>query len=104
MVTSEDLSSASGQHEITKLHHTLLVLAHKQNHLQRRLNEYQGQQIEITDWEYWNFDACHTLLQKSELIDGIPFSESSGMMKGVSIGGGKGKEKESIVNAPLSCL
>jgi hypothetical protein len=101
LVTLEDLSSTSGQREIMKLHHTLLVLAHKQNHLQRQLNEFQGQQIKITDWEYWNFDACQALLQKSELIDGIPFSESSGMMKGVSIGGGKGKEKESIVDAPF---
>ena len=101
LVTSEDLSSASGQREITKLHHTLLVLAHKQNHLQRGLNEFQSQQIEITDWEYWNFDACQVLLQKLELIDGILFSESLGMMKGVSIEGGKGKEKESIVDAPF---
>jgi len=100
VATSEELYSMTGQREITKLRHTLLVLSHKQNHLQRQLNEFRGQQIEIADREYWNFDACQALLQMSEVVGGIPFTKSSGMMKKeVSVRGGKGKEKESVVDA-----
>lgn len=103
LATSEDLASASGQREITKLRHSLLVLSHQQNHLQRKLYEFRGQQIEIADRAYWNFDACQALLKRSEVIGGIPFTESSGMIKkAVFVGGGKGKEKQSIEDAQFN--
>jgi hypothetical protein len=101
--TSEQLSSASGQREVTKLRQTLLVLSHKQNHLQRKLNAFRGQQIEIADREFWNFDASQALLQVSNSIGGIPYSKSSGIMKtGFISKAGKGKEKESEDDTPTS--
>jgi hypothetical protein len=80
--TSEKLASASGQREITKLRQALLVLSHKQNHLQRKLNAFRGQQIEIADRECWNFDVSQILLRLSESVGGIPFSRSQGQTKG----------------------
>jgi hypothetical protein len=72
--TSEKLASASGQREITKLRQALLVLSHKLNHLQRKLNVFRGQQIEIANRECWNFDACQMLLRLSDIVGGIPLA------------------------------
>jgi hypothetical protein len=95
MSSSEKLASASGQREITKLRQALLVLSHKQNHLQRKLNAFRGQQIEIADRECWNFDVCQALLGLSDLAGGILFPRSPGITKeGMSVSGRKGKARE----------